>query len=316
MVKQNLFSQITDSSFYSGGPWSSWYLTDNITMTNTSQTYTTVVSYSGQIDSSSTSYGPGGIINYTYTTTTDGNITASVHPYEYVTTTVQSTTNIVQNTSVSSSYSVGVEQSGSGYHCETNTFYYAVGRVGDTCSQEVTMYNEVTLPSNITSLFYQSVEVYNYISGGAIGDTNSTFSTTVRFLTEMIVSTITITHFSQVEDLSDLYWDAPGTLAQFATRFEKHWTDYLCLTYKSFNDNTTSLRFSKSSMKELSPTSDSDTSVSSQFYATFETSFAYFTYYSKSTSWNTLTTINTSYEVPGQTTSSWVVPSQVSSLIS
>lgn len=313
MVKQNLFSQITDSSFYSGGPWSSWYLTDNITMTNTSQTYTTVVSYSGQIDSSSTSYGPGGIINYTYTTTTDGNITASVHPYEYVTTTVQSTTNIVQNTSVSSSYSVGVEQSGSGYHWESNTFYYAVGRVGDTCSQEVTMSNEITLPSNITSLFYQSVEVYNYISGGAIGDTNSTFSTTVRFMIGEISPEFP---FSQVVDLSDLYWDAPGTLAQFATRFEKHWTDYLCLTYKSFNGNTTSLRFSKSSMKELSPVPSSDTSVSSQFYATFETSFAYFTYYSKSTSWNTLTTINTSYEVPGQTTSSWVVPSQVSSLIS
>lgn len=313
MVKQNLFSQITDSSFYSGGPWSSWYLTDNITMTNTSQTYTTVVSYSGQIDSSSTSYGPGGIINYTYTTTTDGNITASVHPYEYVTTTVQSTTNIVQNTSVSSSYSVGVEQSGSGYHWESNTFYYAVGRVVDTCSQEVTMSNEITLPSNITSLFYQSVEVYNYISGGAIGDTNSTFSTTVRF---MIGEFSPEFPFSQVVDLSDLYWDAPGTLAQFATRFEKHWTDYLCLTYKSFNGNTTSLRFSKSSMKELSPVPSSGTSVSSQFYATFETSFAYFTYYSKSTSWNTLTTINTSYEVPGQTTSSWVVPSQVSSLIS
>ena len=303
MVKQNLFSQITDSSFYSGGPWSSWYLTDNITMTNTSQTYTTVVSYSGQIDSSSTSYGPGGIIHYTYTTTTDGNITASVHPYEYVTTTVQSTTNIVLNTSVSSSYSVGVEQSGSCSHTEYDTFYYEVGRVVDTCSQKAIMAATVTLPPNITSLFYQSVEVYNYISGGGA---NSTLSTTVRFITDDF----------QLVDFSDLYWDAPGTLAPWATRFEKHWTDFLCLTYESLNGNTASLQFSKSSMTELSPIPGSGTSVSSIYYATFETFFAYFTYYSKSTSWNTLTTINTSYEVPGQTTSSWVVPSQVSSLIS
>lgn len=314
MVKQNLFSQITDSSFYSGGPWSSWYLTDNITMTNTSQTYTTVVSYSGQIDSSSTSYGPGGIIHYTYTTTTDGNITASVHPYEYVTTTVQSTTNIVQNTSVSSSYSVGVEQSGSCYHAEINRFTYEIGRVVDTCSQLAIMHNVVALPPNITSSYYQSVEVYNYISGGAIGDTNSTFSTTVRFITDSTGSEYP--YYYQTEDLSDLYWDAPGTLAPFATRFEKHWTDFLCLTYESLNGNTTFLQFSKSSMKELSPVPSEGTSTTFTFYANFETAFAYFTYYSKSTSWNTLTTINTSYEVPGQTTSSWVVPSQVSSLIS
>jgi hypothetical protein len=43
--------------------------------------------------------------------------------------------------------------------------------------------------------------------------------------------------------------------------------------------------------------------------------FPYLTYYSKSTSWNTLTTLTNTYEVPAQTTSSWVEPRQVSSLV-
>ena len=94
--KRNLFSQITDSRFYEGEPIQTWYVTNSIEMTNSSQSYTTTVNYEGQIDTSSTRYGPNGIEYYEYVTTTNGIVTATVHPYEYVSTTSQKVVEVVK----------------------------------------------------------------------------------------------------------------------------------------------------------------------------------------------------------------------------
>lgn len=300
--KRNLFSQITDSRFYEGEPIHTWYVTDNITMTNSSQSYTTTVDYEGEIDTSSTRYGPQGIEYYTYTTTTNGNVTATVHPYEYVSTTSQKDVEVVKNTSVSGSYRVAVENSMSFSFSESNYFYYEVGRVADTVYQDVTLVSNLEKAPDVTASMWEIVSVYNYYNNTQVSPPLDNYKSARIDSSNLVDNTIRLYIF-----------DGSVSLLPAPTTWYRSRTFYAAITYKSYENETTSsvfsdVRYHVMPHKQELSFAYTDTDSNSANYP-------YLTYYSKSTSWNTLTTITNTYEVPAQTTSSWVEPRQVSSLI-
>lgn len=297
--KRNLFSQITDSSFYEGEPIQTWYVTDNITMTNSSQSYTTTVDYEGEIDTSSTRYGPEGIEYYTYTTSTSGTVNATVHPYEYVSTTSQKDVEVVNNTSVSISYSVPVENSMSFSFSESDLFYYENGRVVDVAYQDVTLVSSMEKATSVTSSMWEDVSVYNQYEEQPMDNYKST-----RIDSSNLVSnTVRLYIF----DGGESAFPSPEV-------WHKSWTFHAGITYKFYENETTSRDFIFTGYVSYS---HEEGLLSRTYTETCEhsTVYPYLTYYSESTSWNTLTTIISTYEVPAQTTSSWVEPRQVSSLI-
>ena len=300
--KRNLFSQITDSRFYEGEPIQTWYVTDNITMTNSSQSYTTTVNYEGEIDTSSTRYGPQGIEYYTYTTTTNGNVTATVHPYEYVSTTSQKDVEVVKNTSVSDSYSLAQENSMSFSFSESDTFFYEVGRVADTVRQDVTIVSNIERAPDVTASIYEIVSVYNYYNNTNVSPPLDNYKSSRLDSSNIVNNTVRLYLF-----------DGGVSLLPAPIQWRKSWTFYAAITYKSYENETTSKSFSHSRYTVLNQ--QQALSFSSTWTDGHSENYPYLTYYSKSTTWNTLTTITNTYEVPAQTTSSWVVPRQVSSLV-
>jgi hypothetical protein len=301
--KRNLFSQITDSRFYEGEPIQTWYVTDNITMTNSSQSYTTTVDYEGEIDTSSTRYGPRGIEYYTYTTTTNGNVTATVHPYEYVSTTSQKDVEVVKNTSVSDSYSLAMENSLSYSFSESDYLYYEVGRVADTVYQDVTLVSNLEKAHEVTASMWEIVSVYNYYENEPTVEPLDNYKSTKIDSSNLVNNTIRLYLFD-------------GGVSQLPapTAWYKSCTFCVAITYKSYENNTTSKLFSLSYSNVWFPPSQA-LSKSKTWTFGGSSNYPYLTYYSKSTSWNTLTTVTNTYEVPAQTTSSWVEPRQVSSLV-
>ena len=299
--KRNLFSQITDSRFYEGEPIQTWYVTDNITMTNSSQSYTTTVDYEGEIDTSSTRYGPQGIEYYTYTTTTNGNVTATVHPYEYVSTTSQKDVEVVKNTSVSDSYRLAVENSMSFSYSESDLFTYSVGRVADYVGHTATVNMNIEKPSQVTATWWEIVSVYN--------DFGSDFPTWSNYRSARIDSSNVNNNTIQLYVMGG----SPGTVAPAPVGWSLSSTLYVNITYSSYETNTTELHFM------FTRTDRKNNQAEMSFSYTWNwgrhEDVPYLTYYSKSTSWNTLTTLTNTYEVPAQTTSSWVEPRQVSSLV-
>lgn len=301
--KRNLFSQITDSRFYEGEPIQTWYVTDNITITNSSQSYTTTVDYEGEIDTSSTRYGPQGIEYYTYTTTTNGNVTATVHPYEYVSTTSQKDVEVVKNTSVSDSYRLAVENSMSFSFSESDYFYYEVGRVVDTVYQDVTLVSNIERAPDVTASMWEIVSVYNWYVNEPTVEPLDNYKSTKIDSSNLVNNTIRLYLF-----------DGGVSLLPPPTHWYKSWTFYAAITYKSYENETTSSIFSD---WDWWPIDNIGHNLSSSITWTtgHSANYPYLTYYSKSTSWNTLTTVTNTYEVPAQTTSSWVEPRQVSSLV-
>lgn len=297
--KRNLFSQITDSRFYEGEPIQTWYVTDNISMTNSSQSYTTTVNYEGQIDTSSTRYGPQGIEYYTYTTTTNGNVTATVHPYEYVSTTSQKNVEVVKNTSVSDSYKVAVENSLSYSFSESDTYTYAYGRVYDAVGHTATIGMNIEKPSVVTANWNEFFSVHDIYGNGH--SMNLTITTLIGpgDITNNTIVLYIMPGRSGTTSPVPLYWAVSATVN-------------VMITYKSYENNTTSRLFTYSHYQFVS---NSAAEWSSTWSYSNLANFPYLTYYSKSTTWNTLTTVINTYEVPAQTTSSWVEPRQVSSLI-
>lgn len=300
--KRNLFSQITDSRFYEGEPIQTWYVTDNITMTNSSQSYTTTVDYEGEIDTSSTRYGPQGIEYYTYTITTNGNVTATVHPYEYVSTTSQKDVEVVKNTSTSDSYMMPVENSMSFSYSESDYFYYEVGRVADTVYQDVTLVSNIERASDVTASMWEIVSVYNYYENEPTVEPLDNYKSTKIDSSNLVNNTIRLYLF-----------DGGVSALPAPTYWIKSFTFYAAITYKSYENETTSKSFSY--YKEIVIFPPQALSLSATWTDGYSANYPYLTYYSKSTSWNTLTTVIKTYEVPAQTTSSWVEPRQVSSLV-
>lgn len=301
--KRNLFSQITDSRFYEGEPIQTWYVTDNIEMTNSSQSYTTTVNYEGEIDTSSTRYGPQGIEYYEYVTTTNGTVTATVHPYEYVLTTSQKNVEIVKNTSVSDSYRLAVENSMSFSYSESDYFFYSVGRVVDTVYQDVTLVSNIERASDVTASMWEIVSVYNYYNNTNVSPPLDNYKSSRLDSSNLVNNAIRLYLFD-------------GGVSQLPapTAWVKSLTFYAAITYKSYENETTSKSFSYSKERAWQPP-HSALSLSISWTDGHSANYPYLTYYSSSTTWNTLTTVINTYEVPAQTTSSWVVPKQVSSLI-
>lgn len=299
--KRNLFSQITDSRFYEGEPIQTWYVTDNITMTNSSQSYTTTVNYEGEIDTSSTRYGPQGIEYYEYVTTTNGTVTATVHPYEYVSTTSQKDVEVVKNTSVSDSYRLARENSMSFSFSESDQFTYSVGRVADYVGHTATVNMNIEKPSQVTATWWEIVSVYN--------DFGSEFPTWSNYRSARIDSSNVSNNTIQLYVIGG----SPGTVAPAPVKWELTSSLYVNITYSSYETETTELQFTFTRFDWWPHGND----MSFGYTWSWEkhTNVPYLTYYSSSTSWNTLTTIIKSYEVPAQTTSSWVEPKQVSSLV-
>ena len=297
--KRNLFSQITDSRFYEGEPIQTWYVTDNISMTNSSQSYTTTVNYEGQIDTSSTRYGPQGIEYYTYTTTTNGNVTATVHPYEYVSTTSQKDVEVVKNTSVSDSYRVAVENSLSYSFSESDTYTYAYGRVYDAVGHTATIEMNIEKPSVVTANWEESFQVYDVY--GNDHPMNQTITTIIGpgDLTNNTIQLYIMPGRGGTTSPVPKYWHLYATVN-------------VMITYKSYENNTTSRTFRYTYGQYVI---NSAVEWSSTWSHSNSANYPYLTYYSKSTSYNTLTTLTNTYEVPAQTTSSWVEPRQVSSLV-
>lgn len=310
--KRNLFSQITDSRFYEGEPIQTWYVTDNITMTNSSQSYTTTVNYEGEIDTSSTRYGPQGIEYYTYTTTTNGNVTATVHPYEYVSTTSQKNVEVVKNTSVSDSYSLARENSLSYSLLDSFSMSYEHGWIDrQTVIESIKV--DVEKPSSVTTSWWMDISVRNIYNNHSWNNTK-----TMR-IDRSNLSNNTI-------NLYPVFDGQGGNAAPGPEWWDEVGTFYFVFTYKSYENNTTSQSRSYCNVSDYMCTDslpgicrvivniDDMTWVKTESKS-WADNFPYLTYYSKSTSWNTLTTVINTYEVPAQTTSSWVVPRQVSSLI-
>lgn len=308
--KRNLFSQITDSRFYEGEPIQTWYVTDNISMTNSSQSYTTTVNYEGEIDTSSTRYGPQGIEYYEYVTTTNGTVTATVHPYEYVSTTSQKNVEVVKNTSVSDSYSLARENSLSYSVLDSFGMSYEGGWIDrQTVTESIKV--DVEKPSSVTTSWWVNITVTNIYNNSNRNNTKS----------------MRIDRSNLSNNTINLYpvFDSQGGNADAGpSDWYENGDFYFVITYKSYEDNTISMMLSKSSIYYTGGVIVNDglrvvNNTSMQWTETDSVSwrndFAYLTYYSKSTSWNTLTTITNTYEVPAQTTSSWVVPKQVSSLV-
>lgn len=313
--KRNLFSQITDSRFYEGEPIQTWYVTDNITMTNSSQSYTTTVNYEGEIDTSSTRYGPQGIEYYTYTTTTNGNVTATVHPYEYVSTTSQKDVEVVKNTSVSDSYSVARENSLSFSILDSFGMSYQAGWIDrQTVTESIKV--DVEKPASVTTSWWVDVTVTNRYYNGADNNTKS------MRIDRSNLSNNTI-------NLYPIFDSQGGNASPTPSYWGELGIFYFVFSYKTYENNTTSQ--SRSYCNETAPNnitpwlpgifreivnaSTNDMNWSSTDSKSWSDNFPYLTYYSKSTSWNTLTTVINTYEVPAQTTSSWVEPKQVSSLV-
>ena len=311
--KRNLFSQITDSRFYEGEPIQTWYVTDNITMTNSSQSYTTTVDYEGEIDTSSTRYGPQGIEYYTYTTTTNGNVTATVHPYEYVSTTSQKDVEVVKNTSVSDSYSLAQENSISYSVLDSFGMSYQAGWIDrQTVTESIKV--DVEKPSSVTTSWWVNVTVTNDYA-----NTDWTNTKSMR-IDNNNLSNNTINLYQIFEGQGGNA--APGPEAWYENAYF-----YFVISYKSYENNTTSTIFERTNMFYtggaylnldriiVNRAQYSEMEWTETDSVSWRSDFAYLTYYSKSTSWNTLTTITNTYEVPTQTTSSWVEPRQVSSLV-
>lgn len=298
MAVKNLFSQITDSRFYSGTAWHTWNVTDNISITNSSQSYTTEVSYSGPVDVTSTRYGAGGIEYYTYSTTTDGMVKVSVHPYEYTTTTSQSITNVVKNTSVSNSYRVAVENSASFSDENSNYWYYEAGRVVDHVAETYTVNTSGEKPAKATTNWWLEITVENFFEEASRNNTK----------TQLIPgSQINNTYVCNLYDggVSQL----PG-----ASFWKRTYRICYAINYSSYGAETVSI----STIVENWYGDWSNNAYPGGFSGTADGSciIPYLTYYSKSTSWNTLTTVELTYQVPAQTTTSWVSPKQLSSLVS
>ena len=301
MVKEeNLFSQITDKRFYEGQPWQTWNVTDNITITNSSQSYTTTFDYEGEIDTTSTRYGPQGIEYYTYTTTTSGEVSATVHPYEYVSTTSQKNVDVVMNTSSSDSYSVIAENSVYYSFVQNHYFYYQIGRVADVVYDDVTISQTVEGPVAITSSWWEIMSVSNSFDDSGL-DRTETLSVDDSNLTN---NTIRV-----------LLFDGGESALPAPVRWNSSFTFNVAITYSSFETATTSkimtYSFATGWNREKSEYSMSVTGINS-----YTDNLPYLTYSSKSTSRTLLTTIRSTYEVQTQTTTSWVEPRQVSSLIS
>lgn len=293
--KKNLFSQITDRSFYEGEPIRTWYVTDNVAMSNTSQSYTTTVEYDGEIDTTSTRYGSQGIEYYEYVTTVSGTVTATVHPYEYVNTTSEKSVELVKNTSVSDTYRVAVENSLSFSYSESDSFYYEAGRVENTGYMDVTLASNIEKPSNVTASMWEIVSVYNNY-----GDGNNNVYKSARIDASNLVSgTIR---------LDSLYLVGGGILPA-ASMYESH-TFYAAFTYKTFETLVSKTTFTHS--RYISIGKPSGTPYTNHWTGSYAKNYPYLTYYSKETSWYTLTTVTKTYTVPAKTTSSWVVPKQVS----
>lgn len=303
--KRNIFSQITDSQFYEGEPTYTWHVTDNITMTNTSQVYTTTVEYEGEIDTSSTRYGPEGIEYYTYTTSTSGNVTATVHPYEYVSTTSQKNVEVVKNTSVSDSYSVGVENSMSFSYRESDSFWYSAGRVGDHVNHSITLVSNMEKAPEVTASMWEIVSAHNDF--GSIGSVVTPDPNNYKSI--KIDSSNLVNNTIQPYILDGGI--GPHIPAPEVWRIS--YTFHAAITYKSYENETTSRDFTHSVFRLIGR--PSALSYTRSWTDGYSANYPYLTYYSKSTSYNTLTTVINTYEVPAQTTSSWIEPRQVSSLI-
>ena len=304
--KRNLFSQITDSRFYEGEPIQTWYVTDNITMTNSSQSYTTTVNYEGEIDTSSTRFGPQGIEYYTYTTTTNGNVTATVHPYEYVSTTSQKDVEVVKNTSVSDSYSLAQENSMSYSVLDSFGMSYEGGWIDrQTVTESIEVNSE--MPSVVTASWWVNITVSNTYEG--LPDWSNTKSMKID---RSNLSNNTI-------NLYRVFDSQGGNASPSPSMWGEKGDFYFAITYKSYENNTTSKLFinqgvllSTGIYRFIHNSTMQWTSTDS---VSWSSNYPYITYYSKSTSYNTLTTLTNTYEVPAQTTSSWVEPRQVSSLV-
>lgn len=301
--KRNLFSQITDSRFYEGEPTYTWYVTDNITMTNTSQVYTTTVEYEGEIDTSSTRYGPEGIEYYTYTTSTSGNVTATVHPYEYVSTTSQKNVEVVKNTSMSDSYSVAVENSMSFSYSESDFFSYSAGRVVDHVNHVVTLVSNMEKAPEVTASMWEIVSVYNDFGDIGITPDPTNYKSTKIDSSNLVNNTIQL---YVLDGGIGPHIPAPKV-------WYRSYTFYAAITYKSYENETTSRDFTNSGLRIMYR--PSALTYTRSWTEGRSENYPYLTYYSKSTSYNTLTTVINTYEVPAQTTSSWIEPRQVSSLI-
>lgn len=299
MAVKNLFSQITDSRFYSGTAWHTWNVTDNISITNSSQSYTTEVSYSGPVDVTSTRYGAGGIEYYTYSTTTDGMVKASVHPYEYTTTTSQSITNVVKNTSVSNSYRVAVENSASFSVDVSHSWYYEVGRVADHVAETYTINTSGEKPAKATTNWWLEITVENFFEEASRNNTK----------TQLIPG-------SQINNtyVCNLY-DGGVSLLPGAKEWRICSNVFYAITYSTYGAETASMSSNVVNLCRGFLIGD-NLAYSSTGSTNGACVVPYLTYYSKSTSWNTLTTVELTYQVPAQTTTSWVSPKQLSSLVS
>lgn len=294
--KKNLFSQITDRSFYEGEPIRTWYVTDNVAMSNTSQSYTTTVEYDGEVDTTSTRYGSQGIEYYEYVTTVSGTVTATVHPYEYVNTTAKMSVELVKNTSVSDTYRVAVENSLSFSYSESDHIYYEAGRVENTAYMDVTLASNIEKPSNVTASMWEIVSVYNKFGDDSNGniyrsariDENNLVSGTIR--------------------LDSLYLAGEGMLPP--PSWSKSHTFYAAFTYKTYENEVAKTTFTHGKYIDIGKPSGSTFAYNTT--GSYAKNYPYLTYYSKETSWYTLTTVTKTYTVPAKTTSSWVVPKQVS----
>ena len=174
---------------------------------------------------------------------------------------------------------------------------------------------DVEKPSSVTTSWWVDVKVRNLYNNEARNNTK-----TMRIDTNNL-SNNTINLYPVFDAMAGniepgpMYWEEFGSF-------------YFVFTYKSYENNTTSQSrlYSNgyeggSGMTARLPgifrqiANIGDMTWAKTDSKSWSDNFAYLTYYSKSTSYNTLTTLTNTYEVPAQTTSSWVEPRQVSSLI-
>ena len=163
MVK-NSFSQITDKQFYSGNPWYNYYITeDQFGGYQALNSNTTALHYNGTLHSSSTSLDNKGKYTYTYTTSVNDDITATVWPRITVTSSVerQSTANYIQSTTSSISLPVANRARFTVYPV-FGTMYYEVRRVADWVAGTISISTEAQIANGAKIDYNLSMSVNNY----------------------------------------------------------------------------------------------------------------------------------------------------------